>query len=205
MKKLLALFAIFIASPALALDHLDLLIASYSTEDGSPVRLQHVMTHRLGADWLSLRGINNLDLDSDGDWTRIQLKPRVLATFAEAGKFSFHAAYQAEYFENRRFDRFSNRAGVGTEFRTKTFSVEVNYLPYDDYAKAERWDSYINWRYKNFAFNNVLWYVPKGDDYYEQATFIYKLNKRFSVQYQRQWSSRLDIIDRVGIAVRFAK
>ena len=205
MRKLLALFAIFIASPTLAADHLDLVIGSYSTEDGSPVRLQHVMTHRLGADWLSLRGISNLDLDSDGDWTRIQLKPRVLATFAEAGKFSFHAVDQFEYFENRRFDRTSNRVGVGSEFRTKTFSLEVNYLAYDSFAETERWDSYINWRYKDFAFNNVFWYVPKGNDYYEQATFIYKLNKRFSVQYQRQWSSRLDVIDRVGIAVRFMK
>ena len=78
-------------------------------------------------------------------------------------------------------------------------------MPWDDHAKTERWDSYVNWRYKKFAFNNVLWYVPKDGTRYEQATFIYKLNKRFSVQYQRQWFTKLDTIDRVGIAVRFMK
>jgi len=204
-KKIIALLAIFVASPTLAADHMDLLISSYSTEDGSPVRIQHVMTHRLGVDWLSLRRISNLDLDSDANWTRIQLKPRVLVKGFEVGNFSFHAVDQLEYFETRRFDRTSNRVGAGTEYRLKTLSIEVNYMPYDSLTGDDRWDSYINWRKGKFAFNNVLWYVPKTGDRYEQATFIWKLNKRFSVQYQRQWFTKLDTIDRVGFAVRFMK
>lgn len=205
-KKLLALVAILFATSSVASD-MDLVIASYQNEDGAPVRFQHVYHHDLVDDWLTLKGIHNLDMASDWTWTRIQVKPRLLLTAYETNGFSFNAVYQYEFFDNRRVQRQSNRLGAGVEYRYKTFNVEVNYYPYDSLEDARggtpRWDSYVNFRYGKWGFNNQFWYVPEWDRHYEQATISYTVWKNVAIQYQRQWLTGADDLTRFGISARF--
>lgn len=204
MKKLLVLLAILFASPAFAVDHLDLLSGMYSDEHGKPVRIQYVMRHRLGTDVLSLRGINNVDLDSDGNWQRIQLKPRLIIQKSFANGFSIHAVDQFEYFETRRFDRKSNRVGAGVGYRFKTLSVEVNYLATDSLTDDARWDTYVNYRFgRKWAFNNVLWYVPETNQRFWQPGLSYSFTKHFRVQSQYRMLRGHDDVTLVGIAWRF--
>jgi hypothetical protein len=204
MKKLLTIIAMFFASPALAIDHLDIVSAMYSQEDGKPVRIQHVMRHKLGTDWLNLRGISNVDLDSDGNWQRIQIKPRLLVRpFRFDNGFSLHAVNQFEYFETRRFDRKSNRVGAGIGYNRKTLSIEVNYLAHDSFNGEARWDTYVNYRFGKWGFNNVLWYVPENNKRFWQPGLSYSFTRHFRVQ--AQYLMLRDHYDAalVGIAWRF--
>jgi hypothetical protein len=204
MKKLLALLAIFFASPVLAVDHIDLLSGLYSTEDGNPYRIQYVTRHRLGTDVLSLRGISNIDFDDDGNWTRIQLKPRLLIQHRFESGFSIHAVDQFEYFETRRFDRKANRVGAGVGYSNKAVSVEVNYLATDSLTDNARWDTYFNYRFaKKWAFNNLLWYIPKTDQKIWQPSISYSFTKHFRVQAQYRVFTDHDDATLVGIAWRF--
>jgi len=203
-KKLLVLLAL-VASPVYAAEHMDLVIASYQNEDGTPVRFQHIYNHTLGVDWLKLSGINNIDLDDDYNKARLQIKPRLKARFWETNRFAFHVVNQFEYFETTRFDRTSNRVGVGTQYNAGTLSVEVNYMPYDSFDEVGRWDSYINYRFgkSGWGFNNQYWFVPETDQYYEQATLSYNVWKNVSVQVQRQIMHQQDRVDRIGFSMRF--
>ena len=203
MKKLLLVLAAFLATPALGAEHMDLLIASYQSEDGVPTRIQHVYNHRLGADWLYLSGISNIDLDEDFNKTRLQIKPRLKLNYFQVGDLSFHVVDQAEYFETTRFDRTSNRVGVGSMYRNGSLSVEVNYLAYDSYDDVGRWDTYINYRFGKWGFNNQYWAVPETDKYYEQATLSYNLFGNVGIQIQRQIMPHLGITDRIGFSMRF--
>lgn len=196
MKKVFALLAILFASPVFAIDHLDLLSGMYSNEDGKPVRIQYVMRHRLGTDVLSLRGINNLDLDSDGNWQRIQLKPRLLIQKSFANGFSIHAVDQFEYFETRRFDRKVNRAGVGIGYQFKTLSVEVNYL-----ATDERWDTYVNYRMGKWSLNSISWY--ETDRQFWQPGLSYSFTKHFRIQSQYRMLTGQDDVTLIGFGWRF--
>lgn len=203
MKKLLALLAIFVASPAFAVDHLDL-VSGMHRSDENPYRIQYVMRHRLGTDVLSLRGISNVDLDSSGNWSLIQLKPRLLIQKSFANGFSIHAVDQFEYFETRRFDRKSNRVGAGVGYRFKTLSVEVNYLATDSLTDNARWDSYVNYRFgKKWSFNNVLWYVPETNQRFWQPGLAYSFTKHFRIQGQYLMLRGHDDVTLVGIAWRF--
>jgi hypothetical protein len=197
MKKLLIMFAILFASSSFASD-MDLVSGMYSDEDGKPVRIQHVMRHRLGTDWLSLRGINNLDLDSDGNWQRIQLKPRLLVRYGFV-----HFVNQFEYFETRTFDRKSNRVGVGVGYGSKTFSFEVNYLATDSLTDNARWDSYLNLQTGKWSFNNILWYVPKTDQRLWQPGVSYHFTERFRLQAQHRMLTGQEDVMLIGLGWRF--
>ena len=208
MKKLIALIAILFASPSFAAEHIDLVSGMYSNEDGNPVRIQYVMRHRLGTDWLNLRGINNVDFDSDGNWTRIQIKPRLVVTpFRFENGLSLHAVNQFEYFETRRFDRKSNRVGAGVGYqrgsKSQSLSVEVNYLATDSLTDDARWDTYLFYRVGKWGFDNVLWYVPETNQRMWQPGLSYSFTKHFRVQTQYRMFRGHDDVTLVGLAWRF--
>lgn len=200
-RSLVLGLALLFCAPAFA-EQMDLITAQYQDEDNTPVRLQHVYHHTLGWDRLMLSGINNVDLDEAWDSSRVQLKPRLLLTVAETEGLQFNAVYQYEFFHTSAVERNSNRYGGGVKYRAKGFSAEVNYL-YDEYQENERWDTYLNYRYGKFGFNNLFWYVPDTDYHYEQVTLSYTVWENVSVQVQRQWLTNQDDIWRFGFGMRF--
>jgi hypothetical protein len=200
-KKILLIAAMLFAVPAYS-EQMDLFSAQYQDEENTPIRLQHVYHHTLGWDRLMLSGINNWDIDDHSDSKRVQIKPRLLLTAYETNGFQFNAVYQYEFFHTATVERNSNRYGAGVKYKYKTFSTEVNYL-YDEYEETERWDTYVNYRYGKFGFNNQFWYVPDTERHYEQVTLSYNVWKNVNFQVQRQWLTNADDIWRTGFSMRF--
>ena len=200
LRKIMLALSLLISAPAYAAD---IVALSASSEDNKPVRLLHVYHYDLYPR-LRLAGNNNVDFDTDANWSRIQIKPRLQIELYEHNGLSFKVTDQVEYFNVRdRVERTSNRLGAGVVWKYKSFSAEVNYYAIDSGDETTRWDSYLNYRVGKWGFNNQLWYVPETDKRYEQFTVSYKVYKNWAVQAQQQYLTGLEDVTRIGIRVRF--
>jgi hypothetical protein len=163
-----------------------------TTEDNQPLRLQYATDMQV--DRFRLAGVANFDDH------RYQIKPRITVDLFEISGFTFHGAYQREWFVvdgKRPVSLDIQRYGAGIRHKHGPVRHELN-------VYTERWEDFLTVQLApKWSINNQFWNDFERNTWWNQLSLSYALTKNVAVVAQHASAANQQAILRGGVSWRF--